>query len=980
MNGAPAVRGGRFSEGSEGPAPDLNGWVWAESALSRLVVQPRMGMADPIEMAAGLAAVRAARVPAVATVTLDSYTRTGDLAGARRALEAGGGLNGYPLLTHPLDVTRRMLQSARGIPVQIRHGSPDPRQIFAAMPALGLSSTEGGPVSYCLPYSRTPLTDAISWWKSGTQRLVAESAELSLPVHIETFGGCMLGQLCPPSLLVAISVLEAMFFRQQGVRSISLSYAQQTHVLQDIDALRALRSLARRFLPDVDWHVVLYTYMGVYPSTGPGARLLLETSARTAVAGGAQRLIVKTTAEARRIPTIHENVAALRTAHRSAVGADPPKAGDDNGGEVHAEAVALIDAVLDGPDDVGRALLAAFRRGVLDVPFCLHDDNRGLTQGTIDSRGYLAWARTGVLPLPPVRRSTVKSVTSAQLLTLLRHTAEHHDRLGAICASQSMSLPSAARSSVAVVGTGPRGIAVIERLVARATAGKVSLTIEAIDAVEVGAGRIWRADQPPWLLMNTPAKEVTMFSGPADGGPHRAGAGPSLAEWWREVEPTEADASEFAPRAIYGRYLHYVFDAIESVLPAEIEIRRRNTRVESLRRDGRGFVLGSSDGRVDYYDRVVLATGHSVPEHDTRSHALATFARGRPKLRHLRADSVADMELRELRGGKPVAVIGLGLSFYDVMASLTIGRGGRFVPGADDELSYVPSRSEPIIVAGSRSGLPLPARGRNQKPFDHVYEPVLFTHERMRVARRAGQLDFERDVEPWLMAEADLVQAATALSRRHGRDLMPVLAAAAAEVDECPREQVSRLAARYGGDDLRPVDLQRAARPFAGSHFDSPAAFQATLLELLRTDTALADLGNVAGPWKAALDVLRDVRDVLRTAVEFGGLTPLSYEEQFVGRFLPAYSLLVAGPPRHRVRQLMALIRAGVVRVVGPEVRITGDSASGRFRICSTVVDNSAVYCDAVIDARISTTDVRRDSSPLTKDLPVASCQNLRQA
>ena len=61
----------------------------------------------------------------------------------------------------------------------------------------------------------------------------------------------MMGQLCPPSLLVAISVLEGLFFRQHGLRSISLSYAQQTSPAQDDEAVAALTSLADELLPDV---------------------------------------------------------------------------------------------------------------------------------------------------------------------------------------------------------------------------------------------------------------------------------------------------------------------------------------------------------------------------------------------------------------------------------------------------------------------------------------------------------------------------------------------------------------------------------------------------------------------------------------------------------------------------------------------------------------------------------------------------------
>ena len=86
-----------------------------------------------------------------------------------------------------------------------------------------------------------PLTEAVPAWRESAEVLSEGQAE-GKPVHMETFGGCLLGQLCPPSLLVATSLLEALFFRACGVRSISLSYAQQTNAEQDTEALLVLRA------------------------------------------------------------------------------------------------------------------------------------------------------------------------------------------------------------------------------------------------------------------------------------------------------------------------------------------------------------------------------------------------------------------------------------------------------------------------------------------------------------------------------------------------------------------------------------------------------------------------------------------------------------------------------------------------------------------------------------------------------------------
>src|SRR2546423_2666673 len=236
----------------------------------------------------------------------------------------------------------------------------------------------------------------------------------------------MLGQLGPPSLLVALSVLEALFFVQHGLRSVSLSYAQQTHAGQDAEAVAALRRLARELLPAIDWHVVVYTYMGVYPRTPAGALALLEESARLAVRSGAARLIVKTVAEAHRIPTVAENVRSLELASAAARGIARDAADGDN--QVYAEAWALVNAVLDLDNEPGRALRKAFARGYLDVPFCLHPDNAGRSRSYLADDGRLCWADVGAMPLPRVPGRTGRDAMSAAgLLTSLSYVERRFD-------------------------------------------------------------------------------------------------------------------------------------------------------------------------------------------------------------------------------------------------------------------------------------------------------------------------------------------------------------------------------------------------------------------------------------------------------------------------------------------------------------------------------------------------------------------------
>ncbi|MFB7511853.1 methylaspartate mutase [Streptomyces sp. NPDC056144] len=414
-------------------ARGFGGFVAAARAAGQLVVQPRMGMADPARMRDGLLATRGASAVTVGTLTLDSYTRTGDLAAARRALAEGVGLNGYPLATHPADTTRAVLRGLADarFPVQVRHGSALPQHIIRALLSVGLDATEGGPVSYCLPYSRTPLREAVVAWRRACE-LLAEAGESGAEPHLETFGGCLMGQLCPPSLLVAVSVLEALFFRQNGLRSVSLSYAQQADPRQDEEALTVLARLAGELLPDVDHHVVLYAYMGVFPVTPGGARLLLQDAARLAVRAGAARLIVKTTAEAHRIPTVAENVRALETAAVAAAqerSAAPARTVPVEDTGIEAEARALIGAVLDLDPDIGRALVRAFAAGYLDVPYCLHPDNAGRTRSSLAADGRLSWSNTGSMPIAGLGAAGPRPpiLGSAGLLSALSHVQRTYD-------------------------------------------------------------------------------------------------------------------------------------------------------------------------------------------------------------------------------------------------------------------------------------------------------------------------------------------------------------------------------------------------------------------------------------------------------------------------------------------------------------------------------------------------------------------------
>ena len=245
-----------------------------------------------------------------------------------------------------------------------------------------------------------PLAQSVEAWRDAVR--FWSRARGAAGRHLESFAGCMMGQLCPPSMLVALGLLEGLFFAQEGIQSLSLSYAQGTHHDQDVGALLALDRLAAEYLGGVDRHLVLYTFMGLFPETPRGARALIEDSARIAVEGGAARVIVKTAAEARQIPSVEDNLQAMawvRDAARRGVDAVASAAALGHAESVLAEARLLVEATLELDPDVGKAIVRGFGLGLLDVPFCIHPDNRNLVRPSLREDGVVGWQDVGNLPL-----------------------------------------------------------------------------------------------------------------------------------------------------------------------------------------------------------------------------------------------------------------------------------------------------------------------------------------------------------------------------------------------------------------------------------------------------------------------------------------------------------------------------------------------------------------------------------------------------
>ncbi|MFE7272195.1 FAD/NAD(P)-binding protein [Streptomyces sp. NPDC057623] len=537
----------------------------------------------------------------------------------------------------------------------------------------------------------------------------------------------------------------------------------------------------------------------------------------------------------------------------------------------------------------------------------------------------------------------------------------------------SAPAPEAATASLALVGAGPRGTSVLERLCASAPEllpPGTRLTVHVIDPAPPGPGHVWRTAQSPELLMNTVASQVTLFTDDSVdcSGPIRPG--PSLYDW----AAGELGPDEYPTRARYGRYLEWVFARVVGAAPPAVRVETYAARAVRLDDAPDGSqVLTLDDGRVlPGLTAVVLAQGHLPTAGDATQRRLASYA-GRHGLRYVAPANPADVDLSALAPGEPVLLRGLGLNFFDHMALLTTGRGGRFARTGDGQgLRYLPSGDEPRLYAGSRRGIPHQARGDNAKGPYGRHLPLVLTPEVIAGFRKradSGEApDFLAEIWPLVAKEVETVYYAALLPlipRAAGARRRPVVPEFVERFLAIPHRdpREAGLLAEFGVPERERWSWDRISRPYTGCEFADPGQWRDWLLAYLREDAAQAARGNLRGPLKSALDVLRDLRNELRLIVDHGGLTGASRRDHLDRWYTPLNAFLSIGPPRRRVEELVALVEAGVVEVLGPRLEVRGEE--GAWVAHSPDVPGSAVRATALVEARLPEPDLRRSADDL---------------
>ncbi len=566
-----------------------------------------------------------------------------------------------------------------------------------------------------------------------------------------------------------------------------------------------------------------------------------------------------------------------------------------------------------------------------------------------------------------------------------------------------------------MIGAGPRGTSVLERLLANwVPAGPhQTLHIDVVDPYPAGPGHVWQPGQSRLYLMNTQSFYPTIVpQGPELARPiaghtfdqwrrlQRRHPDPSLTADERD-ELSRLGAADFPSRAIYGRYLRSTLELLLSHLPDGITVDFHQASAASVRPSAAdssgaggtaaptGFVVGLDDGTALTVDSVVLALGHVEARLSAEQNKLQAAA-AELGLTYFPPAAPADVDWSRVPAGEPVLVRGMGLNFFDVMGQLTEGRGGRFVAGDDGGLGYLPSGREPLILAASRRGTPYRTKATLSGYYPAAVSLRYLTERAIAKFADVGiRPSFDHDLWPLLHRDAVWAYYST-LVRSQPEAIVTGPGEFLHALDEALHPHAHSTARWEDAADsvldahVRPgcrLDLLGLAAPLAGRSFGSREELDAAVVAYLVDDAQRSALGE-DDPVKMAIGALHHGRAVLKSAVADGGITDESWVAGLRGWFESFVEGLASGPPALRAEQLAALVRARVVRFVGPDPRFSVDRKARLFTAASPWVGSArgdgtsgiAVAGDAVaatcmIEALAPANRIAVNASPLLAQL-----------
>ena len=330
----------------------------------------------------------------VLPLTIDSKTRLNQLKDAEdlylRARKNGEEtLNGFPLLAVDINEAHELFSNAT-LDISLRHGTPLAYNLVKRAIDIGFGEIEGGPISYCIPYSRNAdLVEVIKDWKK--VEIYCSSANLNMDSKIirENFG-VLSACLIPPIQTLLVDTLEALFVANYGESKIMCSVGATGCDYQDIALVQAIREVVPWALdffnleiqnPYISYH----HWMGPFPFEKHKSLEIIIRGTYLSFLTNSDKVVTKTIDEAYGIPSNSSNSESVKLVKDTLNNLlqkknDFPKIQnyliEEEKECLIKEAKGIITILKNEHESIEEIILQSILKGFVDVPFSPHQDNK----------------------------------------------------------------------------------------------------------------------------------------------------------------------------------------------------------------------------------------------------------------------------------------------------------------------------------------------------------------------------------------------------------------------------------------------------------------------------------------------------------------------------------------------------------------------------------------------------------------------------
>jgi methylaspartate mutase epsilon subunit len=398
-----------------------------------VIVFPRLGYADIDELQLAMERVRTEGGAGAVSIHIDSLTRWHryDEAAQRVAEGRRTGknlLNGYPVVHYGVQRTRELFDAVN-MPTLPVTGSEDARLLDELMIAGGVSASSASivPPPFSYTTNKLSLEEALQYGLYG-DRLAGWYVEHGVPLLVNV-RGCNCGTARPPSINLALTLVEILAALEQGCRYFYVTYYLNSSLVQDIAYLRSAIPIAEKYARQAGYTDCAFFlngshYDGVFPEDPSEAMAVLCYQALVARMAGIDMLHTKTLQEGSQLPTIDGHVQSCKAMRctMDILGGFrfPDEPLEAETATLREEVDSLMNNMLEAGDgDILRGFVAAIKGGTMEFPFSPSKYNAGEAIIVRDRSGAARFLDPGRLALPDravrYHRDQLEKVEGAEL-------------------------------------------------------------------------------------------------------------------------------------------------------------------------------------------------------------------------------------------------------------------------------------------------------------------------------------------------------------------------------------------------------------------------------------------------------------------------------------------------------------------------------------------------------------------------------------